>query len=83
MPVITLREGQRLSGGTLRFGACGVRLTRNNMLDAVTIVCHEHERAVLNDTSVADCGTLALRDVRTEGQVLLLADDNRSAVTPG
>ena len=28
MPMITLAEGQRLSGGTLRFGASGVRLTR-------------------------------------------------------
>ncbi|MGD0983692.1 MAG: hypothetical protein ABSA65_07735 [Acidimicrobiales bacterium] len=75
MPMITLAEGQRLSGGTLRFGANGVRLTRNNFLDDVTIVCPESERAVLNDTSVRDWGTLTLRDVRTERQVLLCAQD--------
>jgi len=30
MPMITLRPGLRLRGGTLRFGAKGVRLTRDN-----------------------------------------------------
>lgn len=75
MPMLTLAVGQRLSGGMLRFGACGVRLTRDNILDDITIVCPEHERAVLTDTSIADWGTLQLRDVRTEGQVLLLATD--------
>ncbi len=74
MPMITLAEGQRLSGGTLRFGASGVRLTRDNVLEGVTIIVPEHERAVLNDTGVPDWGRLELRDVRTEGQVLLLAD---------
>ena len=75
MPMITLAQGQRLSGGTLRFGASGVRLSCDNFLDDVTIVCPESERAVLNDTSVPDWGTLRLRDVRTEGQVLLCAQD--------
>ncbi len=74
MPMITLSEGQRLWGGTLRFGACGVRLTRDNVLEGVTIIVPEHERAVLNDTNVPDWGRLEVRDVQTEGQVLLLAD---------
>lgn len=34
--------------------------------------CPEHETAVLDDTSVSSLGTLALRGVRTTGQVLLL-----------
>ncbi len=75
MPMVTLGEGQRLSGGTLRFGASGVRLTRDNLLEDITILCPEHERAVLNDTSVPDFGTLSLREVRTEGQALLCARD--------
>lgn len=69
MPMITLSEGQRLPGGTLRFGASGVRLRRNNVLEGVTIIVPENERAVLNDASVPDWGRLELRDVRTEGQV--------------
>lgn len=56
-------------GGTLRFGASGVRLRRNNVLEGVTIIVPEHERAVLNDASVPDWGRLELRDLRTEGQV--------------
>jgi hypothetical protein len=52
-----------------------VRLTKDNVLEDVTIRCPGHEAAVLNDTSVADFGTLTLRRVRTSGQVLLLARD--------
>lgn len=35
----------------------------------------DHEVAILNGTSVDDFGTLSLRDVRTTGQVLLLAEN--------
>lgn len=31
--------------------------------------------AILNDTSVADLGTLTLRELTTRGQVLLVADE--------
>ena len=75
MPMITLGPGVRLRGGTLRFGAKGVRLTRDNVLEDVTIRTADHEAAILNDTSVADLGTLTLRNVRTSGQVLLVARD--------
>jgi hypothetical protein len=54
MPMITLAPGVRLRGGTLEFGAKGVRLTKDNVLKDVTIRAPEHEVAVLNDTSVAD-----------------------------
>ena len=80
MPMITLGAGVTLRGGTLRFGAKGVRLTRDNTLVGVTVITAEDEVAILNDTSVTDFGTLALRGVRTCGQVLLLATD---AVTGG
>jgi hypothetical protein len=33
----------------------------------VTIRTPEHEVAILNDTSIADLGTLTLRGVRTSG----------------
>jgi len=74
MPMITLRPGVRLHGGRLRFGSKGVRLTANNRLDDITVIAPEHEVAVTNDTSVRDLGRLYLRNVRTSGQVLLLAD---------
>jgi hypothetical protein len=74
-PMITLPAGTTLRGGTLEFGAKGVRLTRDNTLEGVTIRTADHELAVLNDTSVEDLGTLTLREVTTRGQVLILAED--------
>ena len=79
MPMITLGPGVTLRGSTLRFGAKGVRLTRDNVLEDVTILTVEDEVAVLNDTSVSDLGTLVLRNVRATGQVLLLAAGNVEA----
>jgi hypothetical protein len=75
MAMITLGPGVKLRGGTLSFGAKGVRLTRDNELNGVTVLTEVDEVAILNDTSVADFGTLTLRGVRTTGQVLLLAED--------
>jgi len=72
MPMVALQPGQTLSGGTLHFGARGVQLSRDNTLSDITIRTSDTERAVLNDTSVADLGTLTLRNVRTTGQVALL-----------
>ena len=75
MPMISLRPGVILRGGVLRFGARGVRLSADNRLEDVTILVPDHEIAVCNDTSVADLGELTLRNVRTRGQVLLLAEN--------
>ncbi|MGA7172946.1 MAG: hypothetical protein WBR23_01365 [Candidatus Dormiibacterota bacterium] len=75
MPMITLDPGVRLRGGTLKFGAKGGRLTRDNVLDGVAVLTVDDEVPVLNDTSVADLGRLTLRNVRTVGQVLLRARD--------
>jgi hypothetical protein len=75
IPMVILGPGVRLRGGTLVFGAKGVCLTSDNEIEGVTIRCPDHEVAVLNDTSVPDLGTLTLRDVKTTGQVLLLARD--------
>jgi hypothetical protein len=75
MPMITLRPGVELREGVLEFGAKGVRLTAGNTLDGVTVRTADDEVALLNDTSISDLGTLALRNVTTAGQVLLLAED--------
>jgi hypothetical protein len=75
MPMITLDPGGTLRGGTPQFGAKGVRLTRDNVLDGVTVLTVDDEVAVLNDTSVTDLGKLTPRNVRTVGQVLLQARD--------
>lgn len=62
-------------GGTLEFKAKVVRLTRDNELEGVTVRTVEHELAILNDTSVEGLGNMSLSNVRTVGQVLLLAED--------
>lgn len=56
MPMLTLRSSVTLRGGTLRFGANGLRLT-TDVLDGVTVLTADDEVAILNDTSVADLGT--------------------------
>jgi hypothetical protein len=75
LPPLALPAGVPLRGGTLEFRSAGLRLTRDNALDGVTVRCPDGEVAIANDTSVPDLGTLSLRDVRTTGQVLLLGDD--------
>lgn len=74
MPMLALQPGQSLTGGTLYFGARGVQLCCNNKLSDITIRTSEMERAILNDTSIPDLGTLTLHNVRTTGQVALLID---------
>jgi hypothetical protein len=74
LPMITLAPGTMLRGGTLRFGGKGLRLTRDNVLDDLTIVAPADEVAVLNDPSVEDLGRLWLRGLQVTGQVLLTAD---------
>lgn len=75
MPMITLPPGVRLRGGTLRFGAKGLRLTSDNVLEGVTVLTAADEVAIGNDTAVTKLGSLVLRDVRTVGQVLILLQD--------
>ncbi len=75
-PSITLPEGTTLRGGTLAFKARGVRLTKDNTLECVTILTRPHEVAVEVATEGADAGTLTFRDVTTVGQVSLVAEGN-------
>jgi hypothetical protein len=75
-PMITLPPGATLRGGTLSFGAKGVRLTSDNTLEDVTVLTEPDEIAILNDTSVTDLGRLTLRGVTTRGQVYLVAEDD-------
>jgi len=69
MPAITLRPGTRLRGGTLRFGARGIRLTSDNQLEDVTVIVPDTEVAI--GTSAENLGHLTLRNINTRGQVLL------------
>ena len=74
MPMTRLAAGVHLRGGELRFGAKGLQLTRDNVVEGVTVQSAEHEAAILNDLTVESLGTVVLKDVVTVGQVLLLGD---------
>jgi hypothetical protein len=69
MSAITLPPGTRLRGGTLRFGAKGIRLTTDNQLEDVTVIAPDTEVAI--GTSAPDVGQLTMRNVIARGQVLL------------
>jgi hypothetical protein len=49
MPISRLAPGAYLRGGELRFGAKGLQLTRDNVLEEPRVVTAEHELAILND----------------------------------
>ncbi|HTU84041.1 MAG TPA: hypothetical protein VMF57_00630 [Solirubrobacteraceae bacterium] len=74
MPMTRLAPGVRLRGGELRFGAKGLQLTRDNVLEDVRVETAEHELAILNDLNEETLGKLVLKDVETVGQVCLLVD---------
>ncbi|KNX37733.1 hypothetical protein [Luteipulveratus halotolerans] len=73
--MITLAPGVRLHGGSIRFGAKGVRLTKDNIVEDISIVTEPDEVAVLNDTTRDGLGTIELRRVTSRGQVYLVAQD--------
>jgi hypothetical protein len=74
MPSVRLAPGVQVRGGVLQFGAKGLRMTRDNVLEGVRVETAEHEPAILNDLDQPALGTLTLREVSTVGQVMLLAD---------
>ncbi|WP_394216645.1 hypothetical protein [Brachybacterium vulturis] len=75
IPRVVLPPGASLRGGRLEFGATGILLTRDNLLQDIEIVVPEHEIAVRADATRPDWGTLTLQGVTTEGQVALIAAD--------
>ncbi|WP_091256881.1 hypothetical protein [Arthrobacter sp. ok909] len=74
MPSVTLPPGVALRGGELVFGAKGLRLTRDNSVEDITVRTPAHELAIYNDPTVEDLGTLRLTNVTSYGQVYLTAE---------
>ncbi len=69
LPMLTLRPGVQLSGGTLEFLARGLVLTCDNSVSRTKIVCPPDEIALSNDLSRPGLGTIILTEVETTGQV--------------
>jgi hypothetical protein len=72
--MLTLAPGVTLRGGTLRFGAKGIRLTTDNTLEDLTVLTADQEVAIHTDTTVATLGTTVLHNLHTTGQVLITAE---------
>ncbi|MER5769502.1 hypothetical protein [Streptomyces sp. NPDC001985] len=83
VPTLVLPPGTVLAGGgpdaALAFRGDGVCLTRDNRVTGLRLETRPAARAVYNDTSVPDLGTLVLERVSTVGRVELLARDRVGA----
>lgn len=73
-PSVTLPEGATISGGTLKFLAKGLRLSKNNTLRDITVETTDYEVAIYNDTSIEDAGVMRFENVETVGQVYVIAE---------
>jgi hypothetical protein len=82
VPTIRLAPGQRIAaaepGAAIHFaaGGDGLLLTQDNAVTGLRLTVEPTRRAVANDTSVEDLGTLRLTDLTVLGQVQLLARDH-------
>lgn len=79
MPEVQLAPGQHLvgaeEGATLAFaeGSDGVRVSRDNTVTGIRLVTSPDRRALSNDPSVPDLGTLRLSGLTVVGQVQVMA----------
>lgn len=83
-PSVTLPKGTTIRGigddATLAFLAKGLRLSADNTVENLTVTTTDYEVAIYNDTSIANAGTLRLVNVRTIGQIYLVAEDELDTV---
>lgn len=74
---VTLPPGRAISGGSngaaLRFPDDGLQLTADNQVRTLRVETQPTARAIWNDTTVADLGTMRLQDVVALGCVEILA----------
>lgn len=80
-PTLPLAPGKQLvgvddaAGVTFAADVDGVRLSSDNEVTQLSLRVAPQRRAIFNDTSVADLGTLRLSEVSTVGQVQILVRD--------
>ena len=51
----------------------GLKLSRDNEIDGLTFIVEPSRRALFNSSNVESLGTLGLQNVKTIGQIQLLA----------
>lgn len=77
-PSLRLSPGQQLigeGGSIIEFmeGIDGIEVSRDNKIEGLTIVVAPNRRAILNSPEVESLGTLSFHNVKTIGQIQLLA----------
>ncbi|WP_218971223.1 hypothetical protein [Peribacillus loiseleuriae] len=77
-PSIHLSPGQQLVGEAdsiieFKGGVDGVEVSQGNSIDRITCIVEPSRRAILNRSDVESLGTLELKNVKTIGQIQLIA----------
>ena len=57
----------------LKSGTDGIEVSQDNRIEGLTIIVDPNRRAILNSSNVETFGTISLKNVKTIGQVQLLA----------
>ena len=77
-PSLHLSPGKQLVGETdsiieFKRDVDGIEVSRDNKIDGLTFVVEPSRRALFNSSNVESLGTLSLQNVKTIGQIQLLA----------
>ncbi len=77
-PSLHLSPGKKLVGEAdsiieFKGGVDGVEVSRDNEIDGLTFIVEPSRRALFNSSNVESLGTLSLQNVKTIGQIQLLA----------
>ena len=77
-PSLNLSPGQQLMGegdSMIKFksGIDGIELSRDNKIEGLTFIVEPSRRAILNRLNEESFGTISLKNVKTIGQIQLLA----------
>jgi len=77
-PSLNLLPGQQLVGESdsaieFKSGIDGIKVCRDNKIEGLTIIVEPSCRAILNSSDVESFGTISLINVKTIGQIQLLA----------
>ena len=77
-PSLHLSPGKQLVGegdSIIEFkgGIDGIEVSRDNKIDGLTFIVEPSRRAIFNSSNVESFGTLSLKNVKTIGQIQLLA----------
>lgn len=80
-PSLHLSPGKQLVGEAdsiieFKGGIDGIEVSRDNKIDGLTFIVDPSRRALFNSSDVESLGTISIQNVKTIGQIQLLATDS-------